>query len=288
MSAPTEPGVYAGVPEPIYHGDRPHKVGGKLVGSLSSSTGRRLLELAPAEWRWEQDNPEARKPTEAMEFGSAVHTEILGVGDPIVVVDAEDWKRKADQTTRAEIRAAGGIPLLPKQLERVHAMRDAVRNDPVAGPLFAAGTPELSAFSRDPQTGVMLRGRIDWLRELGGGRRVAIDLKTDESSAPLDFEGAVGKWGYHIQQPWYEDVFEGAGLPLSAWLWAVVAKRPPHLVTVCELPPRAIDLGRSIKRRAIDTYAQCANADEWPGHAPVIHQIDLPYWTYKQQESYAS
>lgn len=285
MTAPTVPGVYANVPEAVYHGDTPRKVDGEHVGSLSSSAGRRLLELAPAEWRWEQDHPKDREVTEAMEQGSAVHTEVLGVGDPIVVVDAPDWKKKADQERRKEIRAAGGIPLLPKQLARVHAMRDAVRADPVAGPLFASGTPELSAYARDPQTGVMLRARVDWLRELGGGRRVALDLKTAESSDPEDFAKECAKFEYHVQQPWYEDVFELAEMPLSAWLWVVVAKRPPHLVSVCELPPRAIDLGREIKRRAIDTYARHADTDTWPGHAPVIHQIDLPYWTYKQQET---
>lgn len=285
MTAPTVPGVYANVPEAVYHGDTPRKVEGEHVGSLSSSAGRRLLELTPAEWRWEQDHPETRQPTEAMEFGSAVHTEILGVGDPYVVVNAPNWKKKTDQAIRAELREAGKIPLLPWQADRVRAMAKAVRTDPVAGPLFASGKPELSAYARDPQTGVMLRARIDWLRELGGGRRVALDLKTDESSAPSDFETAVGKWSYHVQQPWYEDVFELAEMPLSAWLWVVVAKRPPHLVSVCELPPRAIDLGREIKRRAIDTYARHADTDTWPGHAPVIHQIDLPYWTYKQQEN---
>lgn len=284
-AAPTVPGVYAGVPESVYHGDTPRMVDGVHVGSLSSSAGRRLLELAPAEWRWEQDHPETRQPTEAMELGSAVHTEVLGVGDPIVVVDAPDWKKKADQERRKEIRAAGGIPLLPKQVAQVYAMRDAVWNDPIAGPLFTSGTPELSVYARDPDTSVMLRARLDWLREMGGGRRVGIDLKTAESSAPADFEDEVGKWQYNVQQPWYEDVCELAGMPLSAWLWVVVAKRPPHLVSVCELPPRAIDLGRAIKRRAIDTFARHAEADDWPGHQPVIHQIDLPYWTYKQQEN---
>ncbi|PKV80861.1 PD-(D/E)XK nuclease-like domain-containing protein [Nocardia fluminea] len=285
MTAPTEPGVYAGVPESVYHGDTPRLVNGKHVGSLSSSAGRKLLELAPAEWRYAQDHPQVREVTEAMEFGSAVHTAVLGVGDPIVIVDAGDWKKKADQETRKAIRAEGGIPLLPKQLAKVHAMRDAVRQHEVAGPLFASGTPEVSGYARDPETGVMLRARIDWLRELGGGRRVAIDLKTADSSDPEEFGKECGKFEYHVQQPWYEDVFAERGMPLTHWLWVVVAKRPPHLVSVCELPPRAVDLGRAIKRRAVDTYARCAEADDWPGHLPVIHQIDLPYWAYKQEEN---
>ncbi|MEU1432162.1 PD-(D/E)XK nuclease-like domain-containing protein [Nocardia sp. NPDC005746] len=274
MTAPTEPGVYSGVPESIYHADR---------GSISSSQARRLLEITPAEWKWEQDHPETRVPTESMELGTAVHTEVLRKGARYVQVDALNWKKPADQERRKAIRARGEVPLLPPQVDQVRAMAAAVREHPVAGPLFTSGAPELSAYARDPQTRVMMRARTDWLREAAGGR-VAVDLKTDESSDPDEFEKAVARWGYHIQQPFYEDVFELAGLPLSAWLWVVVSKRPPYLVSVNELPPRATDLGRESKRRALDIFAKCTAADEWPGHAPVIHQIDLPRWAYKNQE----
>ncbi|WP_157514326.1 PD-(D/E)XK nuclease-like domain-containing protein [Nocardia concava] len=275
MTAPTEPGVYSGVPESVYHADR---------NSISSSQARRLLAISPAEWKWELDHPEARVPTDSMELGTAVHTEVLRKGARYIQVNAPNWKKPEDQQRRKAIRARGEVPLLPAQVDQVRAMAASVRNHPVAGPLFESGTAELSAYARDPQTGVMMRARTDWLRETGGGQRIAVDLKTDESSDPDEFGTAVARWGYHIQEPWYEDVFELAGLPISAWLWVVVSKRPPYLVSVCELPPRALDLGRESVRRALDIYAKCSAADEWPGHAPVIHQIDLPRWAYKNQE----
>ncbi|WP_406234968.1 PD-(D/E)XK nuclease-like domain-containing protein [Nocardia sp. NBC_01009] len=275
MTAPTERGVYSGVPEAVYHGD---------PNSISSSQGRRLLEITPAEWKWEQDHPAARVPTESQELGTAVHTEVLGVGAPYVVVDAPNWKKPADQVRRKTIRARGEVPLLPPQAEMVRTMAANVRNDPDAGPLFASGAPELSGYAPDPKTGVMLRARTDWLREVGRGRRVGVDLKTAESADPGEFGVEAARWGYHVQQPWYEDVFELAELPLSAWLWVVVSKRPPHLVTVCELSARAVDLGRSIARDAIDLYARCRDTNTWPGHGRGIHQIDLPAWEYKKQE----
>ncbi|MFE3597765.1 PD-(D/E)XK nuclease-like domain-containing protein, partial [Bacillus subtilis] len=201
MTAPTVPGVYSGVPESVYHGDRT---------SLSSSGARRLLDIAPAEWLVERDNPETREVTAEMEMGTAVHTLVLGVGARIVEVKAQDWKKPADQKRRKAIRARGEVPLLSRQIKVAEDMAEAVLNDPEAGPIFAEGLPELSAYSRDPITGVMMRARTDWIH-----KRTAADLKTCESSSPRDFRDEVRRFGYHVQQPWYEQTFDEAGTPLD-------------------------------------------------------------------------
>ncbi|WP_063125159.1 PD-(D/E)XK nuclease-like domain-containing protein [Nocardia arizonensis] len=273
MTAPTIPGVYAGVPEKTYHGDR---------ASLSSSGGRRLLELAPAEWLYERDHPEVREPTPDQEFGTAVHTAVLGVGARTVEVKAKDWKKPADQQRRKVIRARGDVPLLSHQIDTVETMAEAVLNDDDAGPLLATGTPELSAYGHDPATGVLMRARTDWMHERPGGR-IAVDLKTAESSSPEDFAAEVRRWAYHVQQAWYELTFAEARVPLDAFVFVVVAKRPPHLVAVHELKPRVVDLGRDITRRALDRYARCIESDSWPGHGRGFHQIDLPDWEFKKE-----
>ncbi|MCU1640887.1 MAG: hypothetical protein JWN03_1162 [Nocardia sp.] len=273
MTAPTVPGVYAGVPEHVYHGD---------LGSLSSSGARRLLELAPKEWLYERDHPETREPTPEMEMGTDVHTDVLGVGPRRVEIKAPDFKKPADQKRRKEIRARGEIPLLTRQIATVEAMAEAVLTDADAGPLLASGVPELSAYGRDPITGVMMRARTDWVHERSGGR-IGIDLKTCDSSSPADFAAEVRRWSYHVQQAWYEQVFAEAGQPLDAFVFVAVAKRRPHLVAVHELKPRVVDLGRDIARRALDKYARCIEHNEWPGHGRGFHQIDLPDWEFKKE-----
>lgn len=276
MSAPTEPGVYSGVSEAVYHGD---------LNSISSSGARRLLDIAPAEWLYERDHPETREPTPEMEMGTDVHTEILGVGPRRFEIKAPDWKKPADQKRRKAIRARGEIPLLTHQIATVEAMAEAVLTDDEAGPLFATGIPELSAYSRDPITGVMMRARTDWMHEAPGGR-IAIDLKTAESSSPADFAAEVRRWGYHVQQAWYEQTFAEAGVPLTAFVFVAVAKRPPHLVAVHELKPRVVDLGRDITRRALEKYARYIETDQRPdlGHGPGRHQIDLPDWEFRKEQ----
>jgi hypothetical protein len=268
VTAPDEPGVYAGVPEPVYHGDR---------NSLSSSGARRLLDLAPAEWLYERDNPEVREPTPEMEKGTATHTLVLGVGPRIVEVKAPDWKKPANQKLRKEIRARGEVPLLTHEIDLVETMAEAVLTHVEAGPLFDEGTPELSAYGRDPLTGVMMRARTDWLH-----KRRAVDLKTCESSAPDDFKDEVRRFGYHVQQWWYELTFEAAERPLEDFVFVAVAKRPPHLVAVHRLKRRVVDLGGDIARRALTKYAACRESGTWPGHDP-CNEIDLPDWEFKKE-----
>ncbi|WP_280185169.1 hypothetical protein [Nocardia gipuzkoensis] len=104
MSAPTEPGLYAGVPEHIYHGDR---------NSLSSTGARRLLEVTPHRWRYEQDNP--ARSSAAMDFGTAVHTLVLGTGAPLVDTGYDEWRSNDAKNRVAENSAEGGDTIRPKE-----------------------------------------------------------------------------------------------------------------------------------------------------------------------------
>ncbi|NEW49378.1 recE [Nocardia cyriacigeorgica] len=273
MSAPTEEGVYDDIDEAVYHAD---------LDSLSSSAARELLEVSPAEWMFARQNPRTTVPDHYL-LGSAVHTLVLGAGADISEVAADDWRTAKARKRKADAIKAGRIPLLTEDVLRAEDMAQAVYDHPVAGRLFSTGRPEVSAYARDEQTGEMLRARADWIHTAPTGRRVGVDLKTADSANPVLFAKEVAKFGYFCQQPWYEDVFDTAGEPLDAFLFVVVAKTCPHLVSVMEIRPEAVDLGRIRNRRAIDLWARCRASGQWPTYGADIHQIDLPPWTYKQE-----
>lgn len=274
MSAPTEPGIYDDVDEGDYHAD---------LDSLSSSAARELLEVSPAEWLYARQNPRTTVPDHYL-LGSAVHTLVLGKGAPIAEVAADDWRTAKAQKRKKAAIAKGEIPLRTEDVLTAEDMAAAVGMHPVAGQLFSSGRAEVSAYARDEQTGEMLRARADWIHTAPTGRRAGVDLKTADSADPVKFAKEVAKFGYFCQQPWYEDVFEDAGEPLDAFLFVVVAKVRPHLVSVMEIRREAVDLGRIRNRRAIDIWARCRATGQWPTYGPDIHQIDLPRWAYKQEE----
>ncbi|MBF6459834.1 PD-(D/E)XK nuclease-like domain-containing protein [Nocardia puris] len=268
-----EPGLYRGVPEAIYHGDR---------GSISSSQARRLLEVSPYRWRTELNTP--RKPSPDMEWGTALHTLVLGTGALVIDTGAEKWTTDAVKADVADIRRRGHIPLRPKDFAAVNAAATAVRAHGYASLLFDSGEAELSAWAPDPASEVMMRARADWVRWEGQGRARLVDLKTTSELGPASWMWSVAKYGYHAQEAWYRDVFELCGVEVVGFTFVVVTNSAPFEVFTSELHPRAVDLGRDRNAAALDIYAGCAAVNEWPSHGEQVFSIDIPEKYYRRQE----
>ena len=256
---PQEDGIYSDIPEREYHADRE---------SLSSSGARKLK--VPAQFRWEQDNPSP--PTTAMDFGTAVHTFVLGAGPEIVSVDAKS--RSAKAYLEANTDRGDTVPLLAAEVLRAKAAAEALKSHPIVAKHLTEGRAELSGYYR--HNGVRLRFRPDWLNDT-----VCLDVKTAQSADPDEFSRSVAKWGYHQQQAWYEDGLAAHGITGLRFLFAVVEKEPPYLASVCELDPESVNEGRRLNRQAIDTYLACTESGMWPGYGTTVHPINLPAWAFR-------
>ncbi|MGL5908717.1 MAG: PD-(D/E)XK nuclease-like domain-containing protein [Phycicoccus sp.] len=278
----SEPGQYD-LTEAQYHADP------VVGGSLSSSGARALLPpSSPARYQW--DRQHGRPDTDAFALGRAAHSEVLGVGAPIVAIDAKDWRGKTAQIAAAEARAAGATPLLRADVDRVTDMATALRAHPIAGPLFARpGTAEQSFVARDPESGVMCRARVDWMPDVDrDARLVIVDYKTTASAHPGTFAASMSKYGYHQQGPFYCDVLSWLGVDRGVEpVFVLVAqeKTPPYLVTVATPSVRAIEWGRVLNRKARDVYRECSHTGHWPGYTDQIEQIDIPGWLDHQYDA---
>lgn len=268
-------GVYDAIPDDVYHGDK---------NSLSSSGARKLLPPScPALFRYEQDH--RRKSTTEFDIGHAAHALVLGYGAEIQEIDAPDWKTKAAREERDLAYAAGKTPLLTKEHNQVKAMASTLKKHPVAAMLFTAGVAEQSLYWRDAETGVWLRARPDWMPETNGGRLIITDYKTAVSSNPARFSKSAADFGYHCQAAWYLDAAIALGLADDpAFVFVVQEKSAPYLASVVELDRDAIELGRRLNRRAIDTYAACVAANHWPGWSDEVELVHLPTWAAYQAE----
>lgn len=276
MTATTtfEPGVYAGIPDDIYHADR----------SSLSSTGARTILKSPALFRWQLDNPSTEHKTH-LDLGKAVHTLVLGFGAEPVEVEGDRWN-KAQKEQREKLTAEGKIALLTHELAQAKDMAAAVLNNELAKALLRDIDPELSLWWNDPITGRLLRCRPDATPPRAVGRRLIVsDLKTSADPGPKEFPKSVHNFGYHMQAPFYLDGLTECGLDDNpAFMFIAVGKTPPYLVAVHELHPAAIEYGRSLNRRAIDLWDRCIETGDWPSFSDrpddQINQIDLPRYAY--------
>lgn len=278
---PEQDDIYSGISDIDYHADHL---------SLSSSGARALLPpSAPAIFAYERQQPPNPKPE--YDFGHGAHKYVLGEGSQIVEVKFPDWKKKEAQDARREAWANDQVPLLSKQIAEAKAMADAAFAHPVLRQLLNApdGAPELSGYWHDPETGVRLRFRTDWLCQLGG-RIVGMDYKTTTSADPAHCAKSAADWGYHMQNAWYLDGLAATEVADDAdFLLAFQAKKPPYLVSVIRIRPHHIDLGRRRNRLAINLYHQCTETGLWPGYGEHIHDLDLPsYAAFRQEQELAA
>jgi len=277
----TSPGIYQ-LTADEYHAD---PVAG---GSLSSTGARKLLDPScPALFKHWRDNPEEHKPH--YDFGQAAHAHLLGIGRPIHVIDAGDYKKKAAQEERDEAYAANEIPLLSEQWETVDAMVAQLRAHPVANALFDPenGAPEQTIVWRDRRTGVACRAMLDWTPNRGNGRLIVPDYKTTARAVdPRSLEKTLAEHGLHQQGAWNLDAVQAAGLTGDldpAFLLVFQSKVAPFLVNVVQIDPHALMWGDLLNQEARATYAHCTRTGRWPGYEHVT-SIDLPRYTVRQLE----
>jgi len=300
----TEPGVYE-IDEATYFGSD---------HALSCSGAKLLLPPScPAKFFWQQDHPVYK---DVFDYGSAAHRVALGSGPDIEIIDAGCLQRLADEAETPKLkklygdtalkgdpenfltsaakaakenaRAAGKIPVLRHVYAEVTAMADAIRRHTLANALLNPeyGHAEQSLFWHDAETGILLRSRLDVLRDKVGGPLMTPDYKTADSADPDTFARSAASFGYHMQDAFYSDGAAALGYEKPRVLFVVQEKSAPYLVSVVELDYEARRAGRLRYRRAIRIYQECVAKGEWPGYVPDkdIRYISLPAWAIRRED----
>jgi hypothetical protein len=275
-----KPGLYPDIPEDAYHADPVPE------GSLSVSGAKLLLPPScPAKYDYQRRHPKA--PTDPMQLGTVVHGLVLGNGRPVDVLPYENYQTKKAQQHRDEAIASGRVPLLTAKYTEAQAIADAVMLDELAGGLFAEGDAEQSLFWRDPEHGIWLRGRVDWLTYFDGFPCI-VDLKTSADASPQEFARSVDKYRYYMQDPHYRD---GLGAVLGCdpdqidFLFAVVETEPPYLVMTHRVELEDVELGRQCNAIAREIYHDCAEANVWPKWSQSVNDLPLPPYARRRIES---
>lgn len=261
------PGLHLGVEESLYHA---------LPGL--ASTGIKNMLKSPAHY---QHSLKHRTEKSVFDVGHAAHAKILGVGMGVATYPDEHLTPSGNVSTKAatvawasEQRANGLVPVAPNEVRAVDAMAEAVLAHPEARPLFEGGNPEVSLLWDDPNTGVRLRGRIDYLHPY-----LAVDLKTTRNADPREFARTAVNLGYAEQAVHYTNGLTAiTGDVNPNFLHVLVEKEPPYLVSVVELDDVFLFIAAQRVRRAIDTYAACLASGEWPGYPSTVHSIAAPGW----------
>lgn len=231
--------------------------------------------------------------TDALEFGTLVHTAVLEPDNlaGYVALDAEKIGVKSDGTPAqnptmtaawkravAEVEQDGKSVVAQQDLDRALAMRDAIAaHDAAARLLFSEdGTSEESAFAID-EAGVRHKARFD--RRIPG---LIVDLKTTSAKPGADaLARAVIDYGYDTSAAHYLAVADLLGLDVQGFAFVFCTKTEPYRVTVCELDGAFLARGEALRRRAIDRLTNPA-APPYEGASGFL-TLPAPRWAQLEE-----
>lgn len=268
-----EPGIYV-LSAAHYHADP------CPAPSLSSSIARVLLASSPQHAWWKHPRLNAEYEPEGddkFDLGTAAHAYLLEGDASVVVVEADDWRKKNARRARGEARMAGKVALLAGQWARVPAMADAARRqlaayDDPPTPL-TAGTAEQTLIWREGD--VWCRARLDWLHD---DRRVVDDYKTTNASANPDaFGRTLFGIGYDIQAAFYLRGLRALGHD-AVFRFVVQEAFAPYALSVIGLEPAALALAERKVAHAIEAWRYCLETGRWPAYPTRTCWIELPPW----------
>lgn len=228
--------------------------------------------------------------TPAMSFGSAYHAYVLEPTEFGKRYAFKDWDaRTPEGKVAAQSASEAGLTLLGEKSREVagrlrrdmQQMRE-ILSQGFMGKLLSANdaVTEASAFAVDNETGLTMRCRPDrWHPSKG----LMWDLKSLADITPYGFIQSCKKFGYHVQEAWYRDVWQAAtGKPVKGFMFVCQEKKAPYDFRIYQLAEADVNVGRQIYKRALATYAECLETGMWPGYDKTVETIELPMWAYKE------
>jgi len=269
------PGFYtaAELSNAAYHG-----------GAGVSNSGLKLIgDRTPAHFyaRYLDPNRRADAGSRPKFIGTALHAAALEPDKfEAEYVVAEGFRDRRAAGFKAWSQAQQRLILMEHEFENVLGMRAALHNHPAARSLLAdAFEFEYSAYAHDPETGVLVRMRMDLMTNSGW----IVDLKKCQDASQEGAAKAMANYGYHHQDAFYTDCLAWAcGEPPAGFAFVFVEEEPPHAVGVYVLDSDDRDRGRRLYRRNLEIYAHCLERNEWPAYSPEALIVELPYWARRR------
>lgn len=279
IGTPLPQGIHFGVPMPNY-------LGQCAPGPAVQGTDlKRLWDECPAyAWGLYSGNPQRDEDEEtvATSFGTAFHMLLLEPQEfaraYAIKPDGMNFSTKEGKAWRAEIEAAGLEIVSEAEMKRMQRMKDEIAAHRIGRLILERkAKAEATMIARDPETGLWLKARPDFL--MPDAPALTVNLKTANKPNPRAWQRQASDLGYHISAAFTRRVAKLLGLhDALPYAFLVVGSKAPHLPFVATLKDSAMAWGDLIVTRALRTFADCLASGKWPGYADDVIEIDLPPW----------
>lgn len=261
-------GLYDGWPSEDYHGSP----------GLSFTQFKHFLR-SPLHYKAYLAKPKPQ--TASQKLGSMLHMALLEpekFAKTTIYIDGplntNPWKKMGD-----EAKAAGITPIGKQMWEDITGMRDSVLKHKLGSLYVASGQKELSAFWKDPETGLLLRCRPDiWIES----KLQVVDVKTCGNVQTFPMIEMMRNM-YPIQTAFYLFVMSGlTQMQLTQHTNLCVEDEYPYAVQNWALDDASIERSMIDVKNGLRKFAKCLETDTWDGPEPIIRPAALAHyaWAY--------
>jgi len=225
---------------------------------ISSTTIKTVLKRS---WNHVGVKTEER---DAFRFGSAFH---CFNNEPLLFTDQYyicpfNWKRGEDWE-QAKARASNKVMLMQKEFDMIKIMSKKLWLHPDAAELLTGAQFEITYFSRDAETGVLKKCRVDAIKN-----KIISDLKTTFDASPESFRYDAKKYGYGISAAFYCGVVsEFYGQLVSDFALIAADKEDPHEINVYHVLGESMAAANEQIRIALSTIKKIKEEPlSWRGY----------------------
>jgi hypothetical protein len=136
------------------------------------------------------------------------------------------------------------------------------------------GKAEVAYFAVDPETGLTIKCKFDWLTDSG----ICLDVKKTQDARMYKFSQSINTYMYHMQDAFYRFVYRCAtGEDLKEFYFGAVEEQKPHASNRWKLGPESRKKGDTLFREALTTLAICIDRNEFPAYpSDGDDEIEIP------------
>ena len=236
--------------------------------------------------------------TKPMSLGTAAHSATLELSR--FVRDFAVWDVKSESGNASprnpknskwiEFQSANAGKTIITEDERDAALEisQAVRGDRECAKILERGKAEVSIVWKHKRTGILCKGRVDWLA-MERTAKLFADLKTAADITPGVFFSKAAKLHYHERMAWYHDgirtVYDMPESEQLETLIMAVESGNPHDSAVYTMDEEVLEIGRVEYELLMDKLQIALDTDTYPGIANGARMpFVLPRWAVDDPE----
>jgi len=194
-------------------------------------------------------------------------------------------KKGANGTYIKAVKAANPdmIVFEPFQYQAVVGYCESVLQIPDFGRFInlETGKVEVPYFIECKETGLMKKGRVDYLKT----EKFLCDLKFAASNDDFEIAKSFREYEYHLRAAYYLDLHnETTGEEIDTFIYVIVSKGENPTCRILKLSERDINAGRVIYKERLRTIAECYKTGDWTLNS--IENYSLPDWVFNKSTNF--